>query len=56
MRNLLKTRQSEVAVESTTVPDAPIAASTWDVTTDTLICVFGPSEGEGLVELTRLTV
>jgi elongator complex protein 1 len=56
MRNLLKTRQSSVGVESTTVPDAPITASTWDVSTDSLICAFGPSEGESLVELTRVAV
>ncbi|KAA8908123.1 elongator complex protein-like protein 1 [Sphaerosporella brunnea] len=54
MRNLLKTRQSEVGVDSTTAPDAPITASTWDVSTDTLICAFGPSQ-DGVVELTRVT-
>lgn len=56
MRNLLKTEQSSFWVESTTVPDAPISASTWDVAHGQLICAFGPSEGEGLVELSRVSV
>ncbi|KAI5794642.1 IKI3 family-domain-containing protein [Pyronema domesticum] len=55
MRNLLKTEQSSFWVESTTVPDAPISASTWDVAHGQLICAFGPSEGEGLVELSRVS-
>lgn len=56
MRNLLKIRHALFDVASSTVPDAPITASAWDVSTDSLICAFGPSQDESLVELTRLTV
>ncbi|KAF8252842.1 IkappaB kinase complex, IKAP component [Wilcoxina mikolae CBS 423.85] len=55
MRNLRNIQQSSFNLECTTVPDAPITASTWDISTDTLICAFGPSGDEGHVELTRLT-
>ena len=56
MRNLLKTHQRTVTVEAAVFSDAPITASSWDVSTDSLICAFGPSEGEGLIELMRVTV
>jgi elongator complex protein 1 len=56
MLNLVKTQQFNVKVESTSFSDAPISASTWDFSNDSLICAFGPSEGEGIVELIRLTV
>jgi len=56
MRNLVKIQQFTIPAESAEIPDAPVTASTWDVTSDTLICAFGPFEGEGIVELCRLTV
>ncbi|KAI5809605.1 IKI3 family protein [Peziza echinospora] len=54
MRNLLITQREAAPASSTEVPDLPLTATAWDPATDSLICTFGPSESEAVIELKRL--
>ena len=56
MRNLLLTQRVHIGVSSTEVPDLPLTATAWDPATDSLICTFGPSEVESVIEVKRLQV
>ncbi|KAM5455745.1 putative elongator complex protein 1 [Microsporum audouinii] len=49
MRNLRNIRFSEIPL----LGGLPLAATAWDVTTDSLICAFGPAEDNAVIELKR---
>ncbi|KAF3123418.1 hypothetical protein TWF703_000894 [Orbilia oligospora] len=55
MRNLLSTRRETHQVSSTVVPDLPLAATEWDVSSNSIICAFGPSLDFPVIEINRLT-
>ncbi|KAF8458877.1 IKI3 family-domain-containing protein [Terfezia claveryi] len=54
MRNLLLTQRVHIGVSSTEIPDLPLTATAWDAATDSLICTFGPSGVESVIEVKRL--
>ncbi|KAF8476119.1 IKI3 family-domain-containing protein [Kalaharituber pfeilii] len=54
MRNLLLTQRTLLAASSTEVPDLPLTATAWDPSSDSLICTFGPSETDAVIEVKRL--
>ncbi|RPB28549.1 IkappaB kinase complex, IKAP component [Terfezia boudieri ATCC MYA-4762] len=54
MRNLLLTQRVHLSVSSTEIPDLPLTATAWDAATDSLICTFGPSGVESVIEVKRL--
>lgn len=56
MRNLLLTQRAHTGANSTEVPDLPLTATAWDPATNSLICTFGPSEVESVIEVKRLQV
>ena len=51
MRNLKNTGQTLLQFSNNALP---LTASAWDVSTDSLICAFGPSESAAVIELKRL--
>ncbi|KAK6499216.1 hypothetical protein TWF506_003844 [Arthrobotrys conoides] len=55
MRNLLSTRRKTHQVSSTIVPDLPLAATGWDVSSNSIICAFGPSLEFPVIEINRIT-
>ncbi|PSK34479.1 Elongator complex protein 1 [Elsinoe australis] len=50
MRNLRNTRHTQIKFSET---DLPLTATAWDADTDGLICAFGPTETEAVIELKR---
>ncbi|PNS13996.1 Elongator complex protein 1 [Sphaceloma murrayae] len=50
MRNLRSLRHTHIKFAET---DLPLAATAWDADTDGLICAFGPTETEAVIELKR---
>ena len=51
MRNLKNTGQTLLQFSNNALP---LTASAWDVSTNSLICAFGPSESAAVIELKRL--
>lgn len=49
MRNLRNVRLQETQVQGT----LPLTATTWDISSDSIICTFGPSEQNAIIELRR---
>lgn len=49
MRNLRNVRLQETPVQSA----LPLTATTWDTSSDSIICTFGPSEQNAVIELRR---
>ncbi|KAJ5812211.1 hypothetical protein N7474_008512 [Penicillium riverlandense] len=49
MRNLRNVRLLETPVQS----DLPLTATAWDVSSDSVVCTFGPAEGNAIIELRR---
>ena len=59
MRNLFNIYEITLNVSSSEVPDLPLAATTWCTrdtanSHDSVLCVFGPSEGSAIIDLKRL--
>ncbi|KAK6336027.1 hypothetical protein TWF730_003399 [Orbilia blumenaviensis] len=55
MRNLLSIRRETHQVNSTVAPDLPLAATEWDASSNSIICVFGPSLDFPVIEINRIT-
>ncbi|KAL2073136.1 hypothetical protein VTL71DRAFT_10460 [Oculimacula yallundae] len=53
MRNLKNTRCDNWAPPSQ-FKGKPLTAATWDLTNDSVICAFGPTENDPLIELVRV--
>jgi len=49
MRNLRNVRLQETQVES----QLPLTATAWDTSSDSIVCTFGPSEQNAVIELRR---
>lgn len=49
MRNLRNVRLAEVQLQN----DLPLTATAWDAASDAVICTFGPTEGNPVIELRR---
>lgn len=49
MRNLRNVRLQETQVEG----QLPLTATAWDISTDSVVCTFGPSEQNAVIELRR---
>ncbi|KAK2799452.1 hypothetical protein FQN51_006939 [Onygenales sp. PD_10] len=51
MRNLRNVHLKEVPLSSTS--ELPLAATAWDPATDSILCAFGPTETNAVIELKR---
>ena len=49
MRNLKNVRLAEVQLQN----DLPLTATAWDAASDSVVCTFGPAEGNAVIELRR---
>lgn len=49
MRNLKSVRLQETQIEG----DLPLTATTWDISSDSIVCTFGPAEHNPIIELRR---
>lgn len=49
MRNLRNVRLLETPIQS----DLPLTATAWDVASDAIVCTFGPTDGNAIIELRR---
>ena len=49
MRNLKNVRLAEVQLQN----DLPLTATAWDAVSDSVVCTFGPAEGNAVIELRR---
>lgn len=49
MRNLKNVRLAEVQLQN----DLPLTATAWDAASDSVVCTFGPAEGNAIIELRR---
>lgn len=53
MRNLRNTRHDQWAPPSQ-FKGKPLTAATWDLANDFVVCAFGPTENDPLIELVRV--
>lgn len=54
MRNLRNTRYDQWSPPSQ-LEGRPLTGAAWDLANDSVICAFGPSETDPLVQLVRVT-
>lgn len=55
MRNLRNTRYDRWKPPAQ-VEGRPLTAATWDLVNDSVLCTFGPTENDALIELLRVNV
>lgn len=54
MRNLRNTQYAQCKPPAQ-FQGRPLTAATWDLANDAVLCTFGPSEDDALIELVRVS-